>query len=371
MFQAPSEELNKPRVQPGLSVSLAGAATAVPPTTFTQSEILSAILSHTALKKETTSLYRRVMKHPSIETRHFALTSLSEGFDPDPDRVNLRFEREATKLGTEALVSALQKSNLRAIDLNFLVVATCTGYVCPGLAARLIESAGLHPRIHYADLVGMGCGGAIPAMEQAVNFVRANPGSSAAVVSVEICSAAFFSNDEPDIVISNALFSDGAAAAVITSHTDTDTSPASKPSIKDFESIVVPAWREELRFRLENGRLRNVLGLDVPQHAGEALKNIIGTLLRNNVLVTEQIHHWMIHPGGHTVLNEVGRALNLSDDQLKGSRAVLKKHGNMSSASVLFVLEEIIASGTAQPGEWGILTAFGAGFSAFAALVRF
>jgi predicted naringenin-chalcone synthase len=371
MLPTSLEDKNSSRHPTELAVRLSGLATAVPPVAYSQEEILHSIVRNTTIREKSRALYRKLFAHPSITSRHFALTDLEQAFDPDLDGLNRRFEKEATRLASQALKSALQAAELRPIDLDYLVVTTCTGYVCPGIAAHVVEELDLNPRLHYIDLVGMGCGGALPALEQAANYVRANPGSNAAVVCVEICSAAFFSSDDPDVIVSNALFSDGAAAAILSSHTKASGENSGDLAFRHFESLVIPAWREELRFRSESGRLRNVLGIDVPKHAGESMKNVATSLLRANGLALGDIHHWVLHPGGETVLRELTAALGLSEHSLEHSRSVLRNHGNMSSASVLFVLDELMKKGKPVAGDWGVIGAFGAGFSAFAALVRF
>ena len=243
-------------------------ATAVPSLRVTQAEALQFVLRRFKLRPATTTLYRRVFAHESVATRYFALKNLEEVLETDPDRINLRFEREAVGLSLRSLRSALHKANLQSKDIGFLAVTSCTGYVCPGIAAQLVGAAKLRLDVQYVDLVGMGCGAALPALQAADNFCQSHPRQIAAVVSTEICSAAMYSDDAADLVISNALFGDGSAAALLRA------GPGPGPALTHFSSLVVPEWRDGLRFRTENGRLRNVLVKEVPERAAQALSLI-------------------------------------------------------------------------------------------------
>jgi len=356
------------------SVKILGVGTAVPPFRLTQAEALAFVLNHFEIRKETRALYKRTLSNRSIESRFFALDDLTEVLETDHDRIHARFEKWAVRLSSESLASALISAGLAPGQLDFIATTTCTGYLCPGLASHLIDVSKLRPDIAHTDLVGMGCAAALPALQQASNFVSAHPGSLAAVVCTEICSAAMFSNDSPDIVISNSIFSDGSAAIILKSQAtvgEENGSAVAAPCVIDFGSLVVPEWRETLRFRTERGYLRNVLGKDVPRQAAVALQRVTNVLFDKHGLKNEQIDHWIVHAGGEKILREIQSVMGLSSDQLKGSWEILRTHGNMSSATVLFVLNKLQELETPSAGTKGVLCSFGAGFSAHAALVEF
>jgi len=266
-----------------------------------------------------------------------------------------------------------------AAEVDYVAVTTCTGYLCPGLTSYVAEQCGLRHDICRVDIVGMGCGAAIPAIEQAAQFLAAHPGATAAVISTEICSAAIFIGDAPDLVVSNSIFGDGSAAAVLRGPAQAPGArkgPARAahpywPEFVAFKSLLVPEWREGLRFRTEGGRLRNVLSREVPARAGEACRRLAADLLAAHGLAPGDIAHWVVHAGGRTVVDAVQSALALEDAHVASARAVLRQHGNMSSPTVLFALDEERRSLAPQPGDLGVMLAFGAGFAAHAALVRF
>jgi predicted naringenin-chalcone synthase len=339
-------------------MSLLAIGTATPPLELGQDESLAFILNNLPMKNATRVLYERVFRHESIRTRRFALPKIDAVLETDPDTVNERFEKAAVSLSAQSLAEALRRAGRMPTDVNFLAVTTCTGYVCPGLSSHVIEEAGLNKDIAHIDMVGMGCGAAIPALRQAIAHLAAHPNVLAAVISTEICSAAMFSGDAPDLVISNAIFADGSAAVLLGKQT------TGQPSLVDFSSLVVPEWRDEIRFRTDGGRLRNVLSKEIPSRAAEAAEKILEPLFKRHGLTRKDISHWALHPGGEKVISALQKKLDLSSDALRPTRETLQRYGNLSSPAVLFVLEKILTEKKVNAGEWGVLLSFGAGFSA-------
>ncbi len=201
--------------QRGDQVEVLAIGTAVPPGCLSQQEALAWGDTHVAMSDSTRELYRHVLSDDGIRTRHLAVDDLSDILETDHDRILARFERAAADLGTRSVEEALARARVAPGELDLLVSATCTGYLCPGLSAYIMERAGLRPDVRRADLVGMGCGAALPALEQACAFLAAHPDGTAAVVCTEICSAAILLGDAPDLVVSNAIFGDGSAAAIL------------------------------------------------------------------------------------------------------------------------------------------------------------
>ncbi|RPJ12241.1 MAG: 3-oxoacyl-ACP synthase, partial [Deltaproteobacteria bacterium] len=188
-------------------------------------------------------------------------------------------------------------------------------------------------------------------------------------LAVEICSATIFPGHEPELVVSNSIFGDGAAAAVL----DLSRKGAQNGLAKmvDFAAGLCPRYREDLRYRTESGRLRNHLSRRVPVIGARTVTEVASGLLDRHGLSRNDIAWWAVHPGGTVVLAQVAKKLELADHALRFSYSIFENYGNMSSPSVLFVLREILDSGRPQPGQKGMLLAFGAGFSAFAALIEF
>jgi alkylresorcinol/alkylpyrone synthase len=297
-----------------------------------------------------------------IATRHFAVGDLDKIFDLDAEALNRAFEREAPALAERALRAALTEANLAPTELDALIICTCTGYLCPGLSSFVAERTGLRPDIFLQDNVGQGCGAAIPSLRSASHLLAARPTARVACIAVEICSAAFYLDDDPGVLVSLCLFGDGASASIWSAQPG-----PTRLRCDGFDTLHLPADRECLRFENRGGKLRNRLGKTVPDCAARAVRALYD---RQNG-AAEKIGLVLAHAGGKKVLEAVGTALE-GKFALAESAAVLRQHGNMSSPSVLFALGEHLRKNPSPPsltpGEstapdlW--LTAFGAGFSA-------
>jgi alkylresorcinol/alkylpyrone synthase len=188
-------------------------------------------------------------------------------------------------------------------------------------------------------------------------------------VAVEICSATFFMEPDPDLVVSNCIFADGASAAVVASGNDNDSRKI--VTLLDFESLVLPKERESLRYRSVQGRLRNVLSKRVPVAAARGVKEVTNKVLERNGLGPDEIAFWAVHPGGSLVLERIRKELELPVGAFDFSYQILRDYGNMSSPSVMFVLERILQKAKPRRKQKCLLLSFGAGFTAFASLVEF
>jgi predicted naringenin-chalcone synthase len=212
------------------------------------------------------------------------------------------------------------------------------------------------------DLVGSGCGGAIPNLEIAGSLSRQNDGGVVVSVAVEICTATFQMEDDLSLLLSNALFGDGAAAAVVWTRPEGYELVASA-------SRYVPEKRDSIRFVHKKGQLYNQLSLKLPDYVRKAAAQVVADLLAPRSLSHRDINHWALHTGGEKIINAVRDEIGLSDEQVQATRSVLAEHGNMSSPTVWFVLQELEKRGIAS-GDWCIMVAFGAGLSAHAYLLK-
>jgi len=330
-------------------------ATAVPPATFTQAgcwEIVQRSNVRTRLKKRSMLILQSILRGDhGIATRHFALPDVERVFDLTSDQLNAGFRAAAPRLAARALAAALEQAGVRAADLDALLICTCSGYLCPGVTSYVAEELGLRPNAFLQDLVGLGCGAAIPTLRAASHLLAAQPGATVACVAVEICSAAFYLDDDPGVLISACLFSDGAAATVWRA----TAGPAGLRAF-GFDALHLPANRDQLRFEHRDGKLRNLLHRSVPELAARA----VDQLWRDRG--PRPVAGVVVHPGGRDVLEALAPVL--APHSLDASARTLRACGNMSSPSVLFALEETLKA--ARPGPEGDfwLVSFGAGFSA-------
>lgn len=330
-------------------------ATAVPSATFTQPDcwgIIERSNVRTRLHKRTRLILHSVLRGDhGIATRHFAAPDIERIFDRTPDELNGIFRTEAPALSARALTQALDTAKLKPTDIDALFICTCTGYLCPGLTSYVAEQLGLRTNAFLQDLVGLGCGAAIPTLRAASHLLAAHPNATVACIAVEICSAAFYLDDDPGVIISACLFSDGAAATIWRGSPGVDVLRAF-----DFQTLHRPADRDKLRFEQRDGKLRNLLDRSVPELAA----NAVGELWAARG--ARPVSRVIAHPGGRDVLEAIAPVV--APHSLEASTRVLRDYGNMSSPSVLFGLEETLK--TARPGPAGDfwLVSFGAGFSA-------
>ncbi|MBI2512600.1 MAG: stilbene synthase [Opitutae bacterium] len=332
-------------------------ATAVPPHSFTQEEcwekVAASPLREQLSRRSLLTLRAVLTRDTSIATRHFALADLEQLLASTADDLNAHFRTAAPALAGAALTRALDRAGAVARDLDALLVCTCTGYLCPGVSSYVAEQLGLRPDAFLQDLVGLGCGAAIPMLRAADALCAARPDALVATVAVEICSAAFYLDDDPGVLVSACLFSDGAAAALWRG-----APGATGLQVRGFSTTHRPAERDKLRFEQRDGRLRNLLHPAVPKIAADAVRELFA---RENGRPLARV---ISHSGGRDVLDALEPVL--PGHSLDASRAALRAHGNMSSPSVLFALEEALrADRPRADGDWWIVS-FGAGFSAHA-----
>jgi alkylresorcinol/alkylpyrone synthase len=352
-----------------MTLVLRGLATANPPFYVTQDEAYEFMSTRFVLTAEQRALYRRILLEGRIKGRYFGMDAKEDSLETSPDRLLARYLRFARSTAVAAARKAMAEAGVGAAEISGLVVNTCTGYLCPGLSSYIAEDLGLSNAVRARDLMGMGCGAAIPNLETAGGLLARRAEGPVLSIAVEICSATIFPAHEPDLVVSNSIFGDGAAAAVVDL---AERVPANGlPRLVDFESGLFPQYREDLRYRSEGGLLRNSLSKRVPVIGGRTITEVSSRLLARHGLAPSAITWWMVHAGGIVVLTQVARALGLDEARLRHSYEVFENYGNMSSPTVLFALRGVLDSGQVRPGERGLLLSFGAGFSAFAALVEF
>jgi predicted naringenin-chalcone synthase len=309
---------------------------------------------------------RRMFLNSGIDSRHFYFDE-EPHFDETSEELNARYQRGALQIGCRAVRTCLDLAGLSPRDVDLLVVCTSTGYVCPDIGTRLIGHMGFRPDVRRAPMIGLGCAGAVPSLQRAADFATEHVGLVSLTLAVEICSACYYFDETVETVVGHAICSDGAAAVLQTSSVIVREP---YPAIVDFESFLDPEHLQTVGFQHQQGKLRNVLGTEVRHLAPLLIRNALTPLLERHGLSRSDIRFWVAHPGGRKVIDNVQKALNLTDGQLRFSRAVLRQYGNMSSPTVLFVLDEVVRTGNPRGGDWGVLIALGPGMAAEVALLQ-
>lgn len=275
------------------------------------------------------------------------------------------------ELFLEAARRALETSGgLSPADVTHVVTVSCTGFFAPGPDYRLVRDLGLRASTQRYHLGFMGCYGAFPALRAARDFCLADPDAVVLVVCVELCSLHIQASNDPDTIVASSVFADGAAAAVVTSR----EAPAGHAvlDLDAFETVLTPVGETDMAWKIGDHGFEMVLSSYVPsiieKHIEGALDPLLARLGETRPAASADIERWAIHPGGRSILDKVQDAVRLSDAQMTESRRVLRDYGNMSSATVLFVLREILR-GDAATGERVCAMAFGPGLTVESALL--
>jgi alkylresorcinol/alkylpyrone synthase/polyketide synthase Type III len=330
--------------------------TANPRQCYTQQEIYDLLARYEPSYRN--DRIRQIFMNSDIDERHVYFDI--ETIDPfeTRDQLHERFRAGSLEIGKQAIARCLEQAGLATGDIDCIIAVSCTGYLCPGLSSLYINDCGFRTDVQRGDLLGMGCAGAMPGLQRAHDFVRAYPDRKALVVTVEICSACYYIDDSLETVVGNAICADGAAAAVIGMSSDTRV-----PKIRRFETLLEPSLIHTVGFEHRDGRLRIILSKDIRSTAGSLAKKLVAQLLERDGHSSEDIRHWILHSGGRKVIENLRQELSLSDDQLRHSTCVLKHFGNMSSPTVLFVLDEAQRNGGIHAGDLGVMLAMGPGLA--------
>jgi alkylresorcinol/alkylpyrone synthase len=347
---------------------ITGLGTAAPQQRYTQAECWEALEISgrlPTLAPRSRAILKKVLTGANgIATRHLAFENLSEAFNLTPDALHARFVRNAPLLAVQAVERALADAQVKAADIDAIVASTCTGYLCPGLTSYIGERIGLRKDVMAFDLVGQGCVAALPNLRVAEALLAAGRSDRVLSVCVEVCSAAFYLDDDVGVLISACLFGDGAGAAVLANAPN----EGRRVKWKTSGSLLEPTDRDLLRFEQKNGMLRNILAPVVPGIAGRHVGKLFADTIARARVDRSEIAGWILHPGGRDVLLALREALSLSEHDLRWSEAVLREYGNVSSSSVYFVLQHAL-NDSVPPGLWW-MSSFGAGFSCHGALLE-
>lgn len=309
---------------------------------------------------------KKIFEGAAVDKRYSIMDPIEVFTKTSFEERNDIYVREVIGLGEKVLEKALQKSGWNPEDLDFIITVSCTGIMIPSLDAYLINKLKLRQDIVRLPVTEMGCAAGISGIIYANNFLQANPGKRAAVIAVESPTATFQLNDfSMANIVSAAIFGDGAACVLLSSN-EADEGP----EIIDEEMYHFYDAEHLMGFKLTNSGLQMVLDIDVPETIAAHFPNIINPFLEKNNLNIEDIDHLIFHPGGKKIVKTVEGLFSDLGKNIDDTKEVLRLYGNMSSATVLYVLERIMDS---QPkkGDFGLMLSFGPGFSAQKVLLRF
>ncbi len=305
---------------------------------------------------------RKVLKifEGSAVDKRYGIMDIGEVFTPTSfEDKNALYSREIKKLGEEVLRKALQQAEWPAGSLDFIITVSCTGIMIPSLDAYLVNALGLKQDVIRLPVTEMGCAAGISGLIYARNFLKSNPGKRAALVAVESPTATFQHKDYSMAnMVSAAIFGDGAACVLLSSEDD-----AKGPAIIGEGMYHFPDATHLMGFDLTNDGLRMILDPSVPETIAAHFENILFPFLAKHGSHIGKVSHLIFHPGGRKIVETVEDRFRPLGKNIKDTRETLRLYGNMSSATVLYVLERFMNKNIAA-GEQGLLLSFGPGFSA-------
>lgn len=348
-------------------MQIASAASAFPKHYYSQKVLLDKLQEYWGEKLKNPQMLARLHRNVSVEGRHLALPP-EQYFDLKTwGCANDAWIRVAQELGEQALCRALHRAGLAPGALDALFFTSVTGISSPSIDALLINRMGLSPNIKRVPIFGLGCVAGAAGISRAADYVRAYPKQAAALVSVELCSLTIQREDlSVANLISSGLFADGSAAVIVTG----DGVQSLGPEIVATRSIFYPETEEMMGWKVSEKGFRIILSPQVPTLIREHLGHDVDAFLADHGHKRSDIESWLLHTGGPKVLEATADALDLHDGQLKASWDCLRQVGNLSSASVLVVLEDVMRNCRPKAGALGILAAMGPGFCSELVLLK-
>ncbi len=382
-----------------MTASILSIGTAVPAARLRQGAVRDLFASQPTADRLTQRLVHAAFDASAIETRHTVLDGLARAAESagttadsgaaappvsgapasDDERMpvasaagallspstgarNDAYIRAAPPLFAEAARRALAAASVDVADVTHVVTVSCTGMFAPGPDYRLVRDLGLSTAVERYHLGFIGCAAAVPALRLAARVCAAQPDAVVLVVCGELCSLHFRASNEPDQIVSASVFADGAAAAVVSG--DPDRRGSSWFDLDRFATAVTDEGEADMAWTIGDEGFEMVLSAEVPRIIGREIRGAVDDFLGGDA-----VDAWAVHPGGRSVLDRVETGLGLPDTALAASRAVLRDYGNMSSATILFILRDLLADDAIADGERIAALAFGPGLTLEAAMI--
>lgn len=363
-----------------MPTSLLSVGTAVPATTLRQEDARDLFAAQPGLDRRARRLVQAAFDAAAIDERHTVLAGLAtpnaqDAADGMPVRLadgilaspstgarNDEYIRCAPGLFAAASREALALADVPPERVTHVVTVSCTGLFAPGPDYRLVRDLGLPVTVERYHLGFVGCAAAIPALRAAARICAAQPEAVVLVACAELCSLHFRSSEDPQQIVAASLFADGAAAAVVSAAPDLQRGP--RLELDRFTTALTDDGETDMVWTVGDQGFDMVLSAEVPRIVGREVRAAVDRLLDG-----ETADIWAVHPGGRSVLDRVEAGLGLAPDALALSRDVLRRYGNMSSATILFILRELLEGADGRDGERIAALAFGPGLTVESAML--
>jgi alkylresorcinol/alkylpyrone synthase len=360
-------------------VKIAGVASAMPEHRFSQATITEALKGYWGDSLDNPELLERFHSRVGVDHRHLAFPLEQYSQFASWGETNAAWLEAAEELGARAIDAALDRAGMSRQELNALIVVSITGIASPSLDAKLINRMRLRPDIKRTPIFGIGCAGGAIGLTRAADHTLAYPSQCAAILAIEICSLTIQRDDmSPASLIAAGLFGDGAAAAIVTGSTmppsrrpsSSRNGATAMPEILGCGSVFYPDTEDVMGWDISERGFKIVLSPRLPEVIRGNLADDVDAFLGKYQLKRAEIGTWVIHTGGPKVLAAIQETLQLQDGDLDRSWDCLKRVGNLSSASVLLVLEDVLVNHPPESGSYGVILAMGPGFCSEMILVR-
>jgi alkylresorcinol/alkylpyrone synthase len=336
--------------------TITGLATGLPENRHTQMELHDRWLSpyidsHRA---------RAIFTAAQIDTRYSILPNSDFLMDePGTKARNDLYMRTARPLAAQTITQALQQAGLAPADIDHFIVISCTGFDTPGLDVMLAADLNMRPDLRRTALIGMGCHAGLTGLDRAILELAARPQNHALVLAVEFGTLHFQHGRKLENMIAGALFGDGLAVAIV----GPGLPGRCRPQLINTMTYSNYNFQELLGFHISDKGYQIYLSTQVPQVLRALLPELISEFLGQSQLSLADIKFWGIHPGGAKIIDYIAQALDLPPDALSYTRRILRSYGNMSSAAIFFVLDEIMQHGCPRPDDYALLLSFGPGLT--------
>lgn len=338
-----------------IQVYLHTIATHVPETSYSQKTALDFMLNLMADTDKKRAFFKKIYEGSAISKRHTVIDDYGKDpseynfypknrlLKPEPSTAkrNEIYIREANRLSIETVTKLLEK--MKGFDKNkitHIITVSCTGFSAPGVDFKITKEFKLSSSVHRFNIGFMGCFAAFPALKLARYICQSEPDARVLIVNVELCSLHFQQKQELDIIVANSLFADGITAALVSSNID--DSAGDKIILHDFMSQSIPDSEEMMAWSIGDTGYNMKLSVHVPQIIAKNINSVMSEFKNKTGIKPEEIELWAIHPGGRAILDKLWKTLGLSKEDLAVAYGVLNDYGNMSSATIMFVLERIM-----------------------------
>jgi alkylresorcinol/alkylpyrone synthase len=349
--------MNIPRVQP----RVAGIATAVPPCGIKQDlaeSIATRWLSECASMPEVSIPKAiQIFRNAGVDTRYSVLPVEAIPEERDFREKNLLYMKYGKALGEKTLKSVFQKTGIKPMEIDLFITVSCTGFMIPSLDAHLMNRFPFRSNVRRLPVAELGCAGGVSSLIMASDYIRAYPDSNVLILSLELCTLNIQTGDtSTDHVISTALFGDGAAAAIITGKAGDGL------HILSTANRFFPRTLDFMGYDFEPTGLHIFLSPEIPKFILENISPQMESILAESGLSIEDIDSWLFHPGSSRILKALERGLEIDRLKLAESTEVLRNYGNLSSATIFFIIDTFLSDERKQIGSYQIIGAVGPGF---------